>query len=169
MRPQNIYVKNNAGGDREENDFPSVVVDPGSVRRSAESPSRRRMPPKHFPMPILSFRSGRTYHRTNLIPHRTYQQGRFDRCWNSGSASETESVPTARCGYFPPTVFACRYSSESAQVPPIAANLRFGICAGAYRCRSVTGCPRTRADRVRILATTGATTARSQQRSANAS
>ena len=65
------------------------------------------MPLKHFPMPILSFSSGRTSY-----------YARFDRCWNSGSASETEPVLTARCRYFPPTVFVCRYSSESAQVPP---------------------------------------------------
>ena len=37
---ENRCVKNNAGGDREENDFPSAVVDPGSVGRSAGSPPR---------------------------------------------------------------------------------------------------------------------------------
>ena len=50
---------------------------------------------------------------------------RFDRCWNSGSASETEPVLTARCRYVQPTVFVCQYSPGRAQVLPSAANLRF--------------------------------------------
>ena len=63
------------------------------------------MPPKHFPMPILSSRIVQILFG-------------FDRrrSWTSGSASETESVLVARCRYVQPTGFVCWYSSESAQV-----------------------------------------------------